>query len=252
MAGKTHLETHIRLNAIRLDDLGPLSLEICKGEFMAIAATTQNLSGRLLRMIAGLLAPDSGEILIADSKVTGPRAEVGFVFQEPSLLASRTLIENVLLQADLRGKRTTDSRHHGRELLALIGAGDSATKWPGEVAAPIAARAAICRALIHNPAVLLMDDPFKPLVPLEREKLAADLQRVWQERPLTAVVSISSVQEAIQLADRVAVISAGWKNIRLLTIDLPRPRKLDKTITPRIVEYASAVRVALEALGDLA
>ncbi len=252
MAGKNHLEAHIRLNGVRVDDLGPLSLEVYRGEFIAIVNTAENLSGRLLRMIAGLLLPDSGDILIADSRVTGPRPEAGFVFQRPSLLASRTVLENVLLQVDLRRKRTVDSKHHGRELLALIGAGDVTGQWPGELTTPIAVRAAICRALIHNPAILLMDDPFRPLAPLERERLATDLQRVWLERPLTTVLSISSVQEAIQLADRVAVISAKWKNTRLLMIDLPRPRKLDKRTTPRIMEYASAVRTALEALGDIA
>ena len=230
---------------------GPFTIDIPRGSFVAFVCPPDSGTSALLRLIAGLDSPTSGEILVRGERVASPRPEAGFVFPEPALLASRTALGNVILQAELRGLDAGSKELRARELLSLIGAGDHVGSFSRDLSTAMAQRVAICGALLLEPEILLLDDPFRLLDPLEREQLVRDLQRLHLENRLTAVMASPGIQEAVQLADLLAVVAPPGRIERVIKVDLPRPRRLDKATAPRIAEYCTAVRMLLEALGVL-
>ena len=230
---------------------GPFTIDIPHGVFLALVGPPDCGSSALLRLIAGLASPASGEILLRGEKVTSPRSDAGFVFSEPSLLASRTVLGNVLLQAELRGQEPGSKELRARELLSLIGAGEYMNRYPRDLPVAMAQRVAICGALITDPELLLLDDPFRPLDPLEREQLLRDLQRFRFESRPTVVMASAAILEAVLLADLLAVVAPPGRIERVIEIDLPRPRRLDRATAPRISEFCTTVRTLLEALGVL-
>jgi NitT/TauT family transport system ATP-binding protein len=177
----------------------------------------------LLRIIAGLLAPTGGRVLVAGEPVTRPRRDVSFMFQRPALLPWRSVLDNVLLPLEVRG--LDRSRHYAHELLELVGLAGFATRLPHELSGGMQQRVALCRSLIQNPAVLLMDEPFSALDALTRTELTVELQQIWRERPLTVVFVTHSIEEAVVLADRVVVLTPRPGRLRkLVVVDIPRPR----------------------------
>lgn len=230
---------------------GPFTIDIPHSAFVALVGPPACGSSALLRLFAGLASPASGEILLRGEKVTSPRSEAGFVFSEPSLLASRTALGNVLLQAELRGLERSSKELRARELLSLIGAGEHMHRYPRDLPAAVAQRVAICGALITDPELLLLDDPFRPLNPLEREQLVRDLQRFHFESRPTVVMASPAILEAVQMADLLAVVAPPGRIERVIEIDLPRPRRLDKATAPKISEFCTTVRMLLEAHGVL-
>jgi NitT/TauT family transport system ATP-binding protein len=230
---------------------GPFTLDIPQNTFMALVGPPTCGSSALLRLFSGLASPASGEILVRGKKVAAPLSEAAFVFPEPALLASRTVLGNVLLQAELRRIDPASRELRARELLSLIGAGEHLDSYPRDLPAALAQRVAICRALLLDPELLLMDDPFRSLDPLEREQLVRDMQRVRFENRLTVVMASTGILEAVQMADLLAVIAPQGRVERVVEVALPRPRRLDKATAPRIGEYCTTVRMLLEALGVL-
>ncbi len=231
---------------------GPVSLRICGGEFFTILGPAGAQKGILLRMIAGLDLATSGEIRISGRRVASVRNDVGMVFTEPSLLDWRTGLENVLLSCELRSLDHARCRAQARHLLATMGISRFENLKPSELERGIAQRISICRALVPCPSLLLMDDPFNGLDGLDREQLAMDIQRLWLTPKITVLLCTNSINEAIQLSDRIAVMGRDGRILQTLPIELPRPRRMDKATTPAIAEYGSTIRTILHASGLLA
>jgi NitT/TauT family transport system ATP-binding protein len=203
-------------------------------------------------MIAGLLAPSAGAIRMAGQEVTRPQTDVGIVFQNPVLLDWRTVIRNVLLQVEARGLDLASHRAKARELLRDVGLEGFEDKYPFELSGGMRQRAAICRALIHDPPLLLMDEPFGALDALTREQMRLDIERLWLERRKTVVFITHSIPEAVLLSDRVVVMSPRPGRIDgVLDIDLPRPRRLEVQESPRFAGYQKAITDLFRARGVL-
>ena len=179
----------------------------------------------LLRMIAGLLPVTEGAIAIAGEAVSGPRRDVALMFQRSALLPWRNVLDNVLLPIQVaRGDRKA-ARRDALELLELTGLGEFERAHPYELSGGMQQRAALCRALISRPRVLLMDEPFAALDALTREELSLELQRLWQERRKTIVFVTHSIDEAVLLSDRVVVMTPRPGRVaRIVDVSLPRPR----------------------------
>lgn len=204
-----------------------VDLRIGGSEFVSLLGPSGCGKSTLLSLIAGLVQPSSGEVRIDGRAVREPYTNLGIVFQSDLLLDWRTVLGNVLLQFEMRG---LDARPHvarARELIASVGLAEFESKYPWELSGGMRQRVAICRALIHDPPLLLMDEPFGALDALTREQLQVDLQRIWQTTRKTVVFVTHSIGEAVFLSDRVVVMTPRPGRIKEdLRIDLPRPREL--------------------------
>src|SRR5205814_359073 len=206
----------------------------------------------LLRLIAGLLSPVSGRILLNETEVRGPQTALGIVFQSPVLLEWRNVLDNVLLQLELRGIEPGPYRERAHALLAQVGLGEFADRYPRELSGGMKQRAAIARALIHDPPLLLMDEPFGALDALTREQMRIDLEALWAKTRKTVVFITHSIDEAVLLADRVAVMSPRPGRIeREIPIGLPRPRGLDARKRPEFLAATDAIQEIFLARGVL-
>ncbi len=222
-----------------VEALREVSLSVAHGEFLSVVGPSGCGKSTLLRIIAGLRAATSGAVSVDGSAVAAPVARVGMVFQAPVLLKWRTIIDNVLLPAELAGLPVARYRQRARDLLALVGLGEFAGKRPSELSGGMQQRASICRALLLDPPLLLMDEPFGALDAMTRDELNFELLRIWGEAPAagvpvagagrkTIVFVTHSIEEAIILSDRVVVMSARPGTIvTVRAIDLPRPRSIE-------------------------
>ncbi|MCF1465697.1 ABC transporter ATP-binding protein [Agrobacterium vitis] len=226
--------------AIRFDRLGQVfstrsgqtealrdvSFEVARHEFLAILGPSGCGKSTLLRMIAGLLAPSSGSLQVFGHPVTEPRDDIGIVFQKPTLLPWATVEDNVLFPArHKRGRVSAEERQRAGELLRMVGLEGFASRLPDELSGGMQQRVGIARALLMDPDILLMDEPFSALDALTREVMGFDLLRIFTERPKTVVFITHSVNEAALLADRVLVMT-GRPGTVLTDIAVPvgRPR----------------------------
>ena len=208
--------------------LEDVTLPFGKGEFVAVVGPSGCGKSTLMRIMAGLLLPTAGRALFGGRPVTGPVKEVGIVFQSPVLLDWRTVLGNVMLQIEMRGLRSSDYEGQARSLLNRVGLGDFVSSYPRELSGGMKQRAAIVRALIHDPPALFMDEPFGALDALTREQMRVDLESLLADRPKTVLFITHSIDEAVLLADRVVVMSPRPGRIeRIVPVDLPRPRGLD-------------------------
>src|SRR5256885_836234 len=183
----------------------------------------------LLKMVAGLVPYSSGSITVGGRKVDRPQTDVGIVFQESILLDWRDVLSNVMLQVDIRGMDRATYEAVAKHLLRQTGLEGFENRKPYELSGGMRQRVSICRALVHDPPLLLMDEPFGALDALTREQISMDIQRVWMERRKTALHITHSIPEAVLLADRVVVMSPRpGRIVEILDVDLPRPRRLDK------------------------
>ncbi len=225
-----HVSQVFRSRRARLHALDDISLEIREHEFITLVGRSGCGKSTLLRIIAGLLPATSGEVRIGDRRVTGARADVSLMFQRSALLPWRNVLQNVLLPAQILGLDRRVSRKRAEELLALAGLEGFESRRPHELSGGMQQRVALCRALVHDPAVLLMDEPFAALDALTREELSLELQRIWSEDKKTIVFVTHSIQEAILLADRIVIMSPRPGRIaRVLEVRAPRPRSLGVT-----------------------
>lgn len=208
--------------------LEDVSLAVAPGEFVSILGPSGCGKSTLLRIIAGLLQPSSGEVRIGGKLVREPQTNLGIVFQSPILMDWRTVLGNVLLQAELRGLYAATYRTRAEALLELVGLSEFRDARPYQLSGGMRQRASICRALVHDPPLLLMDEPFGALDALTREQMRLDIERLWLETRKTVVFITHSVDEAVLLSDRVVVLSPRPGRVeRVISIDLPRPRGIE-------------------------
>ncbi|MEO6065664.1 MAG: ABC transporter ATP-binding protein [Lysobacterales bacterium] len=205
--------------------LDGIDLDIKPGEFVAVVGPSGCGKSTLLRIIAGLTPATAGAVSVFGKDVSGPVTECGIVFQQPVLLDWRTIVDNVLFNIDMRRLDSKAYRPRALELLAAVGLGEFSDKRPYELSGGMKQRAAIARALVHEPPLLLMDEPFGALDALTREQMRLDLERIWLETKKTVFFITHSIDEAVLLSDRVVVMSPRPGRIEtILQIDLPRPR----------------------------
>jgi NitT/TauT family transport system ATP-binding protein len=220
------------------------------GEFLSLLGPSGCGKSTLLMMIAGLLAPSRGRITVAEAEVRGPRRDVGVVFQSPVLLPWRTVLDNVLLPVEMLRLRRADHAGRARELLAMAGVEEFAGRLPHELSGGMKQRVAICRALVHDPALLLMDEPFSALDALTRDQLGLELLRLWDVDKKTVVFVTHSIREAVFLSDRVLVMTPRPATIGFETeVKLPRPRTMDLQESDEFNRYVGLLRHAIEAGG---
>ena len=241
------LESVTRIFASRDGDdivaLEDVSLDIAQNAFVCVVGPSGCGKSTLLRLVAGLVPPSSGTITIGGVAVTEPRADIGIVFQAPTLLPWATVLDNVLFPLRMMNRLAPDSRDRAMDLIRLVGLGGFEHRYPRELSGGMQQRAGICRALVHDPAILLMDEPFGALDALTREELTLELQRIWSDKPKTIIFVTHSISEATLLADRVAVMSPRpGRIVELIDVGLPRPRDFDMEGHPAFQSCAHRVR----------
>jgi NitT/TauT family transport system ATP-binding protein len=220
-----------------------VSFEMCDGEFVSVVGPSGCGKSTLLRIILGLLRPTSGEVRIQGRKVTGLQRGVGIVFQSPVLMAWRRVLDNVLLPVEILGLDYKIHQQKAMELLDLVGLQGFEQSYPDELSGGMQQRAAICRALIHDPDVLLMDEPFGALDAITREQMNFELLRIWKEKGKTILFITHSIHEALFLSDRVVVMTARPGGVSaFVEVPLPRPRTLEMLAEPGVVCLASKIR----------
>ena len=225
----------------RLHALDGIDLEIRENEFVTLVGRSGCGKSTLLRIIAGLLRPSSGEVEVGGEPVRGPRRDVSFMFQRSALLPWRSVLENVMLPVDILRLDRRAHRARAEELLALTGLEGFEDRRPNELSGGMQQRVSLCRALVHNPSVLLMDEPFAALDALTREELSLELQRIWGEDRKTIVFVTHSIQEAALLADRIVVMSPRPGRLaRTLEVNAERPRSLGLTAHSEELDRVSA------------
>jgi NitT/TauT family transport system ATP-binding protein len=220
-----------------------IDLTVGRGEFVAIVGPSGCGKSTLMRLIAGLLPASTGEIVVDGRRVNGPETAVGIVFQNAVLLEWRSILDNVLLQIEMRGLRPmAQYRERANELLHAVGLSGFADSYPFELSGGMQQRASIVRALIHDPPRLLMDEPFGALDALTREQLRIDLEDLWLSTGKTVVFITHSIEEAVLLSDRVVVMNARPGTIdRIIDIPLARPRGLTARQNPEFIDLCDEI-----------
>jgi NitT/TauT family transport system ATP-binding protein len=223
--------------------LAETSLTVGENEFVTLVGPSGCGKSTLLKLVAGLVPVTQGEIRVRDQIVREPFPDVGFVFQQPVLLPWRSVLDNVLFSVEMLGLDLRQYRKPAGDLLELTGLAGFETKYPHELSGGMQQRVAICRALLPDPGLLLMDEPFGALDAMTREEMSLELLRIWEERRKTILFVTHSIPEAILLADRVVVMSSRPGRIaRVITVDLPRPRTMDMEFDRRFKAHSDEVR----------
>ena len=223
--------------------LAETTLEIGDRELVTLVGPSGCGKSTLLKLVAGLVPPSRGQIRVREQPVTGPFPDVGFVFQQPVLLPWRSVLDNVLVSVEMLGLDLRQYRKPAGDLLELTGLAGFETKYPRELSGGMQQRVAICRALLPDPSLLLMDEPFGALDAMTREEMSLELLRIWEERRKTILFVTHSIPEAILLADRVVVMSPRPGRVaRVLRVDLPRPRTMELEFDPRFKAHSDEIR----------
>jgi NitT/TauT family transport system ATP-binding protein len=223
--------------------LDGVSFEVCPQEFVCVLGPSGSGKSTLLRILAGLLPPTSGEVIFHGSEHPG----IGMVFQQANLMPWRTVSENLRLPLELAGMESNVARQKAQEMMELVGLEGFESYWPRDLSGGMAQRVAIARALIHDPDLLLLDEPFGSLDALTRERMWTELSRIWQARQKTVLMVTHSISEALFLADRVLVLSQRPGKVKLdLEVDLPRPRLDEMRYT---LQFGKLARRLKETIG---
>jgi NitT/TauT family transport system ATP-binding protein len=223
--------------------LRDISFEVEAGEFVTLVGPSGCGKTTLLRILAGLLEPAAGKIYLDGHLLSKPRREVGFVFQAPSLLPWRTVLSNVTLPLEIQKQNGLSAKERALELLELVGLLGFENAYPHELSLGMQQRVSIARALIHDPSILLLDEPFGSLDAITREQMNLELLRIWEASKKTVVMVTHSIQEAIFLADRVLIMSPRPGHIEaIVPIDLPRPRRPEMVYRERFGTLFRRVR----------
>jgi NitT/TauT family transport system ATP-binding protein len=231
-----------------LEAIRQLSFDVADGEFLSVLGPSGCGKSTLLMMIAGLIDPSAGEIRIKDAKVAGPRREIGVVFQSPVLLPWRTVLQNVLFPIELLKLPRPQYRRRAMDLLRMAKIDEFSGLLPRQLSGGMRQRVAICRALVHDPSILLMDEPFSALDAITRDEMAVELQRIWQVNRKTVIFVTHSIREAAFLSDRVLVMGRRPATIiDELPIELPRPRAIAVTEDETFNRLVRHLRKAIEA-----
>jgi NitT/TauT family transport system ATP-binding protein len=232
--------------------LRPLDFSVDAGEFLVVVGPSGCGKSTLLKLIAGLLPPSEGEIRVQGRVVTRPHSDVGIVFQSPLLLPWRSVFANVMMPVEVKGLPRATYEERARGLLKMVGLAGFEDKYPYQLSGGMQQRASICRALVHDPKIVLMDEPFGALDAMTRERMNVELQRIQRETQKTVLLITHSIPEAVFLADRVLVMSERPGAIAAVyEVKLPRPRSLDVLSDPSFVQLTQTIRRHFDVQGDV-
>src|ERR1043166_7456859 len=223
-----------------------ISFQVQTGDFVSIVGTSGCGKSTLLKIISGLLPATSGKVFVNGTPVDGPLESVGMIFQAPVLLKWRSVLGNVLLPAEFAKLDTADHVKKATQLLKLVGLEGFEDMYPHQLSGGMQQRVSLCRALVTDPQLLLMDEPFGALDAMTRDELDAELLRIWEGRKKTVLFVTHSIQEAVFLSDYVLVMSARpGRVLANISIDLPRPRAVEMMSSARFGEYTLRIRALL-------
>jgi NitT/TauT family transport system ATP-binding protein len=250
------VEDYIRVQGLSkrfgdVDALRDIDCAIRQGSFVSIVGPSGCGKSTLLRIVAGLLDASHGSITLDGQPVHGTRRDIGFVFQSSILLPWRTILQNVLLPAEVLGLDMAAARDRAMQLLHMVRLEGFEHKLPRQLSGGMQQRASIARALLHDPKILLMDEPFGALDALTRERMNLELQRIWSESGKTVILITHSIPEAIFLGDTVYVMTPRPGTIeRVLRVDLPRPRTMHSMAEPAFGRIADEIRELFSHTGS--
>lgn len=237
---------------VALKAVDNVSFDIHAGEFVSIVGPSGCGKSTLMMMVSGLIPATNGKVMIETKRVSQPYANLGIVFQRDALLEWRTVLDNVLLQIDIRHLDRSEFTSRAENLLARAGLAGFEKYYPWELSGGMRQRVAICRALVSNPSLLLMDEPFGALDAMTREQMNLDLQRIWLQDRKTVLFITHSISEAVFLSDRVIVMSPRpGRIVADITIELPRPRKLSMREASSFGRYVAQIRETFQSFGLL-
>ncbi len=238
--------------ALPVKALENVSLTASDGEFVSVVGPSGCGKSTLLKIISGLLPHSGGTVLVNGKPVKGSLPSIGIVFQSPLLMPWRNILDNVLVQIDMRGLPQSDYRRKAQSLLEMVGLSAFEGAYPYQLSGGMQQRVGICRALVHSPQLLIMDEPFGALDAMTREQMMIELQRIWMDQKTTILFITHSLSEAIFLSDRVLVMGPRpGRVVGEFVIDIPRPRRIRDERSPAFAEYADRVRTCLESSGAL-
>ncbi len=234
-----------------LHALQDVNFSVCPEEFVCVLGPSGAGKSTLLRVLAGLLPPTQGEVLYSFPEETETKPRIGLVFQQANLMPWRSALENITLPLELQGITGEEARRRAQELIGLVGLAGFENTLPRDLSGGMAQRVAIARALIMDPDLLLLDEPFGSLDALTRERMGAELLRIWQAARKTVLMVTHSISEALYLADRVLVLTPRPGSICLdMRVDLPRPRSEEMRYTPHFGEMSRELRAAIKESGE--
>jgi NitT/TauT family transport system ATP-binding protein len=232
--------------------LEDISFAVQPGEFVSVLGPSGCGKSTLLALASGLVFPTRGEVRVASRPVDRPVTDIGIVFQTDVLLDWRRALGNILMQVEMRGMATADYRQKALNLLRMVGLAGFEEKYPFELSGGMRQRVALCRALIHNPPLLLMDEPFGALDALTREQMVLLLHRIWNETRKSVVFVTHDIQEAVFLADRVLVMTPRPGRIaEEIRVDLPRPRSAAAREAAGFLSIVAHIRALFQQTGVL-
>ena len=236
-----------RTSSGSVEALRGITLGVREGEFVSVVGPSGCGKSSLLKLILGLERATRGSLAIDGREIAGPSRGVGAVFQAPVLLPWRTIEENVLLPADVMKLDRPLATERARALLQMAGLGGFESKYPYELSGGMQHRASIVRALVHDPKLLIMDEPFAALDAITREQMATELQRIWMDRRKTVMFITHSISEAVFLSDRIAVMSARpGRIVDVFDNPAPRPRTFADLLSPALAELSAEIRRSLD------
>ena len=237
-----------KMDMIFPDDKGGLhaveniSFEVCPQEFLCVVGPSGCGKSTLLRVLANLLNPTRGKV-----EFMGGAPRIGMVFQDSNLMPWRSVLENIILPLELEGIDEKKSQDKAQDLIELVGLTGFEDNLPRDLSGGMAHRVALARSLVHDPDILLLDEPFASLDALTRERMGTELLRIWQARQKTVIMVTHSISEALFLADRVLVLTQRPGSIKLdMDVDLPRPRTEEMLYTPKFGKMAKRLKEAIE------
>lgn len=229
---------------------GPIDLSIAEGEFISLLGPSGCGKSTLMLMTAGLLEATEGDVLIGGTKVQGPQTNVGVMFQDNTLVPWRTVRGNVELQLEMRGMSPNDYKEKVDQLLASVHLEDFADRHPYELSGGMQQRAAFCQAMVHEPKTMLLDEPLGKLDAMTRERIRSDLQKLWMQKRPTVIFVTHSIEEAIQLSTKVAVITPRPGIIeRIIDINLPFPRDFEVKNSAKFGAYVRETQEIFRGYG---
>jgi len=232
--------------ADRLAAIEDVSFSVRPGEFLTVVGPSGCGKTTLLRLLAGLIPPDAGEVRLHGHPLTEPCAEIGLVFQQANLMPWRSVAGNVHLPLEVAHVPPAQAAERVRAALQTVGLAEFAANFPHELSGGMQQRVAIARALVHRPEILLLDEPFGALDAMTRERLNEELLRLWQSQGKTVVMVTHSIQDAVFLADRVLVLSQRpGRVVTIIPVDLPRPRDMSQVYGGAFGALVALVRQAI-------
>ena len=222
--------------------LDGITFDVGAQEFVSVLGPSGCGKTTILKIVAGLVLATRGTVRVDGQVVTGPQRKIGIVFQVPALMRWRNAVQNVMLPAEILSLSRREYQGHANDLLKLVGLAGFERKYPDELSGGMQQRVAIARALVHDPSILLLDEPFSALDMMTRNRLNLELLRIWSERRKTSLLITHSIPEAVFLSDRVVVLGPRpAKVLEIVSVTLPRPRTPEMRISPAFMKLVDHV-----------